>query len=81
MRLPVSPSGEGENGVYRVACQGGGLLHWLRESPEFSLFMMKSLCEKLLYNSDRLTRISLLSMRERFLLSIYTYEQSGRLPA
>lgn len=60
--------------------RGEDFLHWLRESPEFSLFIMKSLCEKLLYNSDRLTRISLLSMRERFLLSIYTYEQSGRLP-
>lgn len=58
---------------------GEDFLKWLRESPDFSLFLMKSLCEKLLSSSDRLTRLSLLTMRQRYLLSVYTYERAGLL--
>ena len=56
---------------------GEDFLKWLRESPDFSLLLMKSLCKKLLSSSDRLTRLSLLTMRQRYLLSVYTLWAGG----
>ena len=60
--------------VYLVAKRD--FLQWLKEDPGFSFFLLKRMSEKLLDNSDRMTRLSLLTMRERYLLSIYNHHHA-----
>lgn len=70
-RYPLMVRATTDCTVYLVAKRD--FLQWLKEDPGFSFFLLKRMSEKLLDNSDRMTRLSLLTMRERYLLSIYNH--------
>lgn len=76
-RYPLTVRAATDCTVYLIAQRD--FLQWIREDSKFSLFLLKRMSEKLLQNSDRMTRLSLLTMRERYLLSIHEHETAGDL--
>ena len=53
---------------------------WLRQDVDFSLYIMRRLSEKLLDSSDKLVRFSMMDLRQRYLITIYSHNQAGMLP-
>ena len=55
------------------------VFEWMKQDFEFTKYLIEQLAEKLLKNSNKLTSVSLLSVKDRLLYCIYTHQQLGDL--
>lgn len=55
------------------------VLRWMKEDFDFNLYLIKGICEKLLIDSDKMVKLSLMNIKERYFCSIERHLKIGNL--
>ena len=55
------------------------VLRWLKQDFSFTQLVLRRLCEKVVEGSDERMRLSLLTIRQRYLLAIRRHQEAGDL--